>query len=93
MFDSYAPLLAARIRMRLPDVPPGKERRVIAQDIDRDGREHKDQADPDTPIVVRALPVGIRLMMSALASRRSVLVRAMLLFAHWQRTPAGFAWR
>ena len=92
MFDSYAPLLAARIGMRLPDVSPGNERQVIAQDIDRDCREHKDQADPDTPIVVRAFPVRIRLMMSALASRRSMLVGTVWLLAHWQ-TPAGFAWR
>jgi hypothetical protein len=61
-------------------------RQVIAQDIDRDGREHKEQADPDAPITMRAFPVRIRLMMNAVASRGAMLVRTMFTFIYWHGT-------
>ena len=39
-----------------------QERQVIAQHIDRYRREHKKQGDPDAPIVMRAFPVGTRVL-------------------------------
>ena len=59
-----------------------EERQVIAHDIDRYGRQHEKQADPDPPITMRAFPVRILIMTNTFAGRFSVLVGTALEFIH-----------
>src|SRR5579862_7635408 len=59
-----------------------EERQIVAQDVDRNGRHHKKQADPYFPITMRPSPIRVRVMVSTLASRRSVLVGTVLEFVH-----------
>jgi hypothetical protein len=56
---------------------------VIAQEIDNDGRQHKKQADPDTPIKMRAFPVRMMHMMNAVADRLFVPPLVVFTLTHW----------
>src|ERR1035438_5252423 len=58
-------------------------RQVIAQEIDNDGREHKKQTDPDTPIQMRASPVRMVDIVNAVANRLFVPAVIVLTLTHW----------
>ena len=61
-----------------------QERQVIAHDIDRYGRKHKDQADPETPVTMRTLPVGRTLVvMNTVVLRPFVPVVTVVTLIHW----------
>jgi hypothetical protein len=64
----------------------GEERQILAEYIDRNGRQHENQAHPDAPITMRPFPVKVWLMTNTVASWLSVLVGTALEFIH--RFPA-----
>ncbi len=55
---------------------------VIAHHIDKHGRSHQEHADPDTPILMRAFPVGTMVLLTAIALRPSLRVMTLLHFIH-----------
>jgi hypothetical protein len=57
-------------------------RQVIAHDVDRNGREPEEQADPHAPIMMSTFPIRVRLMTNTLASWLAVLVGTALGFIH-----------
>jgi len=66
---------------RLRRWPPRQERQVITQHKYRHGGEHQEQADPETPIVMRTLPVGSVGMSSTVTFRPFVSVLTVIIFA------------
>jgi len=61
---------------------PGEERKIVAEDVDRYGRQHEKEGHPHAPIVMRPFPVWVRVMLNTLAGGRSVLVRTVFDFIH-----------
>lgn len=61
-----------------------QERQVIAHDIDRYRRQHKNQADPEPPVTMRTLPVGrTRVVMNTVVLRPFVPMATVVTFIHW----------
>jgi len=76
-----SPLISDGGRRRT--VHSAEERQVIAHDIDRDGREHEKQTDPNTPITMRTSPVRTMVMMHSVALRPFVSGVTVVTLAHW----------
>src|ERR1039457_3730469 len=67
----------------MPRLAVRQPRQVVAQEIDDDGRKHKKQADPDTPVKMRTFPVRTVLRMNALGNRLFVPATIVLTLTHW----------
>jgi hypothetical protein len=88
---SLVSLSSAAVGQRLLPLAAREERQVIAHHIDRDGRKHENESDPEAPIPVRTFPVRIRFMTNTVASGFSVLVGAMLRLIHLDEAPIASA--
>src|ERR1017187_8046409 len=66
----------------LPRPAARHPRQVFAQHID-DGRKHKKQADPDTPIAMRPFPVRTLAILNTVWMRSSVPVVSALDLIYW----------
>jgi hypothetical protein len=63
-------------------MPSKREGQVIAYDVDSDGRYKQKYAYPETPVTMRTLPVGTRVVRNMFAIRYSVPAVTVLSFLH-----------
>jgi hypothetical protein len=56
-----------------------QERQVVAQDVDRHRPEHKNETDPEAPVMMRAPPIGHLTLRSAIRPWLTVVFD----IAHW----------
>jgi hypothetical protein len=59
-----------------------REAQVIAQDEDTDSGRHKNQADPETPIMMRTPPIRTIVTLQAHPVRLFVVVVSLPILAH-----------